>query len=100
MVDALRQAFDALQAEYDKLALAYAQLQAQGNGLNGYAKFPIMGLDANPAEKIVTSTYRKLAKIFHADVGGSDEQMLRLNKERDAALREAVQPGGTGVSAS
>jgi hypothetical protein len=106
MLDALRQAFDALQAEYDKLTAEHAALKTQGGGLNGYARFPILGFgDAPFTDMQVTAVHRRLSTIFHPDnkATGSHEQMQRLNKERDTALKEAQpdagQPGGTGVSA-
>jgi hypothetical protein len=98
---ALRAAFDRLAADQAKLQAEHAALQKQQGGLAGYAKYPLLGLEPPHTERQVTAVYRKLSSVFHPDRRdtGSVEQMVRLNRERDKALREASRPGGTGVSA-
>ena len=63
-----------------------------------YAAFPLLGLDPPFTAQMVRRRHRQAAKAYHPDQGGSDEQMQRLNAERDRALREAAEPGGTSIS--
>jgi hypothetical protein len=106
MLEALRQALDqALQIIADRdqqIADLQAKLAA-ACGLNGYAKFPLLGFEDGEVftEKQVSARHRGLSTVFHPDkkTTGSDAQMTRLNLERDKALKEATRPGGTVVSA-
>ena len=36
----------------------------------------------------IRKRYRELAKVYHADAGGSDERMAKLNAARDLALAD------------
>jgi hypothetical protein len=98
MVAALRQAFDQVAAENAALQQELTALKAAGAGLNGYSRFPLLGFDPPFTVKQITSRYRQLAKVYHVDAGGADQQMTLLNAERDKALKEATEPGGKGVS--
>lgn len=50
-----------------------------------------LGFDesANPTEKEIQEAYKKVAKVFHPDGGGSNEQFRGLTIARDILLQEA-----------
>jgi hypothetical protein len=94
-------AFEALMNDYlvaQQRILDLEALLAAKDSPDGYAEFPFLGLDTPFTERQVNDAYRQAAKAYHADAGGSDEQMQRLNKERDAALKKATRSSGKGVS--
>jgi hypothetical protein len=47
--------------------------------------------DARPTVDDVDTAYKRLAKLKHPDVGGTEIEMLHLNRARDYALQELVQ---------
>jgi len=47
-----------------------------------------LGLGDGAGMDDVEAAYKRLAKLYHSDVGGSDETMIALNSARDAARRE------------
>ncbi len=48
----------------------------------------ILGLQPWASEGEITSAFRRLAMKFHPDHGGTSEQMMELNRAREAALKE------------
>lgn len=54
--------------------------------------FEVLGLEPCPPAELdearIRAAYRARAKTAHPDAGGSNEQMVRLNEARDAALKE------------
>jgi hypothetical protein len=50
----------------------------------------VLGIDPNQSAttELVTSRFRALLKVHHPDVGGKDEDLLRITQARDAALME------------
>jgi hypothetical protein len=50
----------------------------------------VLGIDQSqsPTVELVTSRFRALLKVHHPDVGGKDEDLLRITQARDAAMME------------
>lgn len=48
----------------------------------------VLGVQSDADSAAINAAYRKLAKQAHADAGGSDQAMSRLNTARDAGLKE------------
>jgi hypothetical protein len=98
LADALRVAFDQVQQENLVLRQEIEALKARASELNGYAKYPLLGLDPPFSIRTVNRHYRQASKGYHPDGGGFVDQMQRLNDERGAALKEASDPASTSVS--
>jgi hypothetical protein len=103
VIQATRDAYDQLEQD---TAARIAQLERQlagPAGLNGYAAFPLLGLDQPFTKNEVDQAYRQAAKAYHPDTGGSGRQMQLLHAERDAArqmARPARAPRGRGTPAA
>ncbi len=51
----------------------------------------VLGVSPSATVAEIKSAYRQKAKAAHADAGGSDEAMSRLNVARDQAIKERQQ---------
>jgi hypothetical protein len=89
VVQATRDAYDVLKQESDARIADLERQLAGPAGLNGYAAFPLLGIDQPFTKGEVDRAHRQAAKGYHPDVGGTDRQMQLLNAERDAARRVA-----------
>lgn len=49
--------------------------------------YHVLGVDEDANRADIVSAYRILAKKYHPDAGGSDEQMAQLNRAYEKALR-------------
>lgn len=77
------QGSDPLQSAYR----GYSQSQ-QPKALPSNHWTNVLGVKVNATVREIKAAYRALAKVAHADTGGSDEAMARLNAARDQAMKE------------
>jgi len=59
-----------------------------------------MGLSPGYTESDVTAQYRRLARIYHPDAGGSSEQFIQLQKARQVLLTGAQRYAHTSFRSS
>lgn len=67
---------------------AFAGYTAIPEKTGGEAWYETLGVPMDASEEVIRAAWRDKARVFHPDVGGSDEAMARINGALEAGLRQ------------